>query len=94
MSDWRLSTKNRSIALTGQWPELPFPRTDLPRSFSDGYAKRGIAVQDSDAEVELSDLVVSAVPRIITPAAALLRMNCRSSSGCSASRNLLGITSD
>ena len=40
----------------------PLPRPDLSHSLRDGYAERGIAVQDGDADLEFGDLTVE-VPR-------------------------------
>ncbi len=41
---------------------LLLTRTDLAYEFSDRYAKRGIAVKDGNADLDLSDLPVE-VPR-------------------------------
>ena len=38
--------------------EVPLPRTDLSHSFRDGYAERGVAVQDGDADLEFGNLTV------------------------------------
>lgn len=51
-----------SVAQTGLTPSFPFPWTDLSHSFRDGYAERGVAVQDGDADLKLRDLAVE-VPR-------------------------------
>ena len=40
----------------------PCPPTELSHSFRDGYAERGVAVRDGDADLDLCDLSVE-VPR-------------------------------
>ena len=42
--------------------EVPLPRTDLSCRLRDGYAERGVAVQDGDADLEFGNLAVE-VPR-------------------------------
>ena len=37
---------------------FPFPRTDLSHGLGDGYAERGVTVQDGDPDLELGDLTV------------------------------------
>ena len=41
---------------------LPLSRTDLSYDLCDRYAKRGVAVEDGDADLDLCDLAVE-VPR-------------------------------
>jgi hypothetical protein len=43
---------------SGEGRMAPFPRTDLSRGFSDGYAQRGEAVQDGHPYLDLGDLTV------------------------------------
>lgn len=37
---------------------VPLPRTDLSYGLSDRYTKRGVAVQDSDADLQFGDLAI------------------------------------
>ena len=51
-----------SVAQICWWPRFPFPRTDLSHSFRYGYAERGVAVENRDANLEFGDLSIE-VPR-------------------------------
>ena len=41
----------------------PFPNTDLSWGLSDRYIKRGVAVQDSDADLQFGDLAIEVARR-------------------------------
>ena len=57
-----LAPQSGSVAQIGWQADLPCPRTDSSHGFSDGYAKRGDAVQDGDTDLELGHLTIE-VPR-------------------------------
>jgi hypothetical protein len=41
---------------------FPLSQADLAHGFRDGDAKRGVALQDQDAHLNLSDLAVDLLP--------------------------------
>ena len=55
---FELSLSMGLVAQIGAWPQFPFPRTDLSYGLSDRYTKRGVAVQDSDADLQFGDLAI------------------------------------
>lgn len=49
---------NDFVAQIGVWSDFPFPRTELFYGLCDGYAERGVAIENGNSDLDLCNLTV------------------------------------